>query len=97
MNLLLVLALGALTYISRAVAVLFLPPPSRRLQRVLERVPGPLFAGLATLSLVTPELSLVSGPVAAAALGGLIMTPRRSLLSCLIGGLAAYAIVTLVT
>jgi branched-subunit amino acid transport protein len=94
MNLLIVVALAALTYGSRAAALLLLPPPPRRLHLILERIPPPIFAGLATLSLITPERSFVEIPMLAAAVGGLVMTPLRSLPLCLAGGLAAYAIVT---
>lgn len=92
MNLVIVFALAAITYGSRAAAVLFLPPPPARFQKILERIPAPLFAGLATLSLITPNGSLVDTPTLAAALGGLVMTPLRSLFLCLAGGLVAYAV-----
>jgi branched-subunit amino acid transport protein len=95
-NLVVVLALAALTYGSRAAAVLFLPPPPTGLQRVLERIPAPVFAGLATLSLIDPNGSLVGTPILAAALGGLITSPFRSLPICLAGGLIGYGIATLV-
>jgi branched-subunit amino acid transport protein len=91
-NLLIVVALAAITYVSRAAAVLFLPPPSPRLQVLLERIPAPVFAGLATLSLITPNGSLADTPTLGAALGGLVMTPLRSLPICLAGGLVGYAV-----
>jgi hypothetical protein len=94
-NLAIVVTLAALTYGSRAAAVLFLPPPPAGVQKILERVPPPLFAGLATLSLITPEGSLVGTATLAAALGGLVMTPLRSLPLCLTGGLVTYAVATL--
>ena len=48
----LILAIGALTYASRAGALVFLPPPSERVRAMLNRIPAPLFAGLAALSLI---------------------------------------------
>ena len=59
-------------------------PPRRRMA-------APIFASLATLTLVTADRSLAGGPVLRAALGALIMSPKRSLPLCLIGGVAGYA------
>jgi hypothetical protein len=97
MSLATVLLLAALTYGSRAAAMVFLPRPRGRLERLLERIPGPLFAGLAALSLVTEEGGIASLPVLAAAAGALLLSPRRSLAACLIGGTAAYLIAALIT
>ena len=89
----LVLALVvALTYGSRAVALAFLPRPGARLEAVLARMPAPIFAGLATATLFTESGALVDGPTLCAAAGALLASPARSLLACLIGGAAAYAL-----
>jgi hypothetical protein len=84
--------IAAITYGSRAAAVVFLPRPSGRIEQVLGRMPAPIFASLATLALITDHRTLVGLPVLCAALGALIAAPRRSLAICLIGGLAGYVI-----
>ena len=86
------LLLAALTFGSRALALAVLPCPSGRLQTLLERVPAPLFAGLAAVSLVDAEGSLAAAPVLTATAGALGAAPRRSLPACLLGGLAGYAL-----
>lgn len=93
----LLLALAALTYVSRAVGLVLLPDPSYRFRRVLDRVPAPLFAGLAAVSLFGPEGTLASVPTLAAAAGGLVLSPTRSLLAVLAGGLLGYAVASLLT
>ena len=93
MNIWVVLALAGLTYGSRAAAMVFLPRPTGRLERILGRIPAPLFAGLAVLSLVTPERSLAEAPVVGAACGALALAPLRSLPLCLAGGLGGYGVV----
>jgi hypothetical protein len=55
---------------------------------------GP-FASLAMATLMTGDRSLIGGPVLWAALGALLVSPTRSLLFCLIGGGAGYALATL--
>lgn len=85
----------AITYGSRAIAVAFLPRPGARLEAILARMPAPIFAGLATATLLTSDRALVGGPVLWAALGALLISPTRSLLFCLMGGAAGYALGTL--
>ncbi len=86
----LVLAIGLITYVSRAAALVFLPRPSPRVEEILARMPAPIFASLAVLTLIDADGGLASGPVLLAALGGLAMTPKRSLPICLAGGLIGY-------
>jgi hypothetical protein len=85
-------AIAAVTYASRAVTLVFLPRPGARLERVLARMPAPIFASLAALTLVTGGPELPGGPALAAALGALLVSPKRSLALCLAGGLAGYAV-----
>jgi hypothetical protein len=92
MSPLLLAAIALVTYASRAAAVVFLPRPTGRFERTLGRMPAPIFASLATLALITPERTLVGGPVLVAALGALIAAPRRSLALCLVGGLIGYSV-----
>jgi branched-subunit amino acid transport protein len=89
---LLLLLLGLITYGSRAAAVVFLPRPTGRVEEILGRMPAPIFASLATLALITPDRTLLPGPVLVAALGALIASPRRSLAMCLVGGLLGYVV-----
>ena len=58
----------------------------------LTRIPAPIFASLATATLLGNDGSLSAGPTLGAAMGALIVSPARSLLLCLIGGAAGYAV-----
>lgn len=87
----LILVLAVLTYGSRALPLVALPPLPYRLRSVVDRVPPALFAGLAVNSLVLPGPGLAPGEVLAAALGALVVAPFRSLPVCLAAGLVAYA------
>ena len=84
-------ALALITYVSRAVPVGLLPRPSPRVETILSRIPAPIFASLATATLLGDGGTLVSGRTLAAAVGALLLTPARSLLLCLIGGAVGYA------
>lgn len=88
----LVLLLAGLTFLSRAAGLALLPSPPERLERVLARIPAPLFAGFVALSLVSPERSAASVPVLGATAGALCAAPTRSLPIVLVGGLAGYAL-----
>ena len=94
MSPLLLAAIASITYASRAAALAFLPRPSGRLEVVLGRMPAPIFASLATLTLITEEGALTGGPVVVAALGALIVSPKRSLAVSLLGGIAGFALGT---
>lgn len=96
MTLSLILAIAAITYASRALLLVATPVPSTRVQRFLGRVPAPLFAGLAALSLLDPQGGLASWPIMAAFAGAMVAAPFRSLAVTLIGGLAGYALAVLV-
>lgn len=96
MSPILLAAIALLTYGSRAAALAFLPRPSGRLEVILGRMPAPIFASLATLTLITEEGALAAGPILVAALGALVMSPKRSLAVCLVGGIAGYALGALV-
>jgi hypothetical protein len=84
--------IALVTYASRAAALIFLPRPRGRFEALLGRMPAPMFASLATLTLLTGERWLVEGPVLSAALGALLLSPRRSLPLCLAGGVAGYVL-----
>lgn len=89
---LLIAAVAAITYGSRLAAMVVLPRPTGRLEATLARVPPAIFASLATLSLITPERSLVATPILLAALGALLAAPRRSFALCLVAGVLGYAV-----
>jgi branched-subunit amino acid transport protein len=97
MTLWLIGGLALLTYLSRVASLVLLPHPSPRVERVVMRVPAPLFAGFAVNSLVTsarepaPAETLAAVLVAAA-----VATRSRSLLAVLTAGLSGYLVVTLV-
>lgn len=95
MTLLLVVAIALLTYASRAVALVLMPDPPARIRVVLDRIPAPLFASLAAVSLFDGR-ALAPGPTLFAAAGALVATPTRSMLWVLVGGLLGYASGTVV-
>jgi hypothetical protein len=80
-----------ITYASRVATMVFLPRPSGRFEAALGRMPAPIFTSLAMLTLVTDDRSVAEAPIVCAALGAAIMSPKRSLPLCLIGGVAGYA------
>ncbi|MGH2757875.1 MAG: AzlD domain-containing protein [Actinomycetota bacterium] len=95
MSIWLILAIAALTYGSRAVALVAMPMPSTRVRAILDRIPAPLFASLAAISLFEhgePAASITW----CAALGAVIAAPTRSLLWVLVAGVVGYAIGALV-
>lgn len=95
-NWLLILLVAGLTYLSRAAAVALLPAAEGRILEFVNRIPAPLFAGLAMFSLIGDATALPEVSTLAAAAGALIATPRRSLGLTLATGLAAFAIVELI-
>ena len=90
MSLTLVLVIALITYLSRAASLVFLPAPSARLQRFLNRIPAPLFAGLAALSLTGEEGG--PAPIIAAVVGAVVLSRTRSLPKILAGGLLGWAV-----
>jgi branched-subunit amino acid transport protein len=93
----LLLVLAALTYLSRAAGLALLPAPPKRLERLLARIPAPLFAGFVALSLVDPDRSAASVPVLGATAGALLVAPSRSFPIILAGGIAGYAVAAALT
>jgi len=91
-NAALLVAIAGITYLSRAVSLVLMPSPPPRLERFLNRIPAPLFASLAAVSVIESSGDFAPLPVLLAAAGALVMTPRRSLLAALIGGVAGYAL-----
>ncbi|HEX2025944.1 MAG TPA: AzlD domain-containing protein [Actinomycetota bacterium] len=91
MSLPLIIGLALLTYVSRAVAMVFMPDPPERMRVVLDRIPAPLFAGLAATSLIQ-DGRLADPSTLTAAAFGVLATPTRSLLWVLLAGLAGYGL-----
>ncbi len=91
MSLVLIVAIALLTYGSRAFALALMPDPSPRVRAILDRIPAPLFASLAAISLVE-DGEFASPETFSAAFGALVVSPTRSLLWVLIGGLAGYVV-----
>ena len=85
----LIALLAVLTYASRALALVLMPHPPERIRVVLDRIPAPLFASLAALSLLE-DGAIAGATTLAAAAGALLATPTRSLLWVLTGGLGGY-------
>ena len=92
MNGLLLAGIAAITYGSRLAAMAVLPRPTGRLEQVLSRVTPAIFASIATLSLFTDQGGLVEGPILLAALGALLVAPRRSFALCLVAGILGYLV-----
>lgn len=92
MSALVLLVLALITYGSRAAAVVLLPRPGPRFEAILARIPAPIFASLATATLLGDGGTLAAGPVLGAALGALLLSRTRSLLVCLLGGAAGYVV-----
>jgi branched-subunit amino acid transport protein len=88
----LMLLVGAITFASRAVSLVFLPQLPSRIRHVLDRMPTAIFAGLAAHSLVLPGSGLADIHTLAAAVGALIVTPRHSLPLCLVAGICGYVL-----
>jgi hypothetical protein len=88
----LIAILAVFTYGSRAAVLALLPQMSASIAAVLERMPSPLFAGLAASALITPQGSIVDVAVLAGTAGAILVAPRRSLPLCLVAGIAAYVL-----
>ncbi|MDQ3453432.1 MAG: AzlD domain-containing protein [Actinomycetota bacterium] len=97
MTLGLVVTLAVLTYASRAAALVLLPPPGPRLAALLDRMPAPLFAGLAAVLLIEDGPALAPVTTIAALVGALLVAWTRSMPIILAGGLGAAVIATLLT
>lgn len=87
-----VVILAVLTYASRVAALVLLPTPSSGVAAFLERMPAPLFAGLAAVAIVGEEGG-IADPVTLAAIGGATLAAgRRTIPVILAAGLAAAGI-----
>ncbi|MBA3621434.1 MAG: hypothetical protein H0W51_03815 [Euzebyales bacterium] len=95
MTLGLVVVLAVMTYASRAAAMVLLPPPGPRLAAALDRMPAPLFAGLAAVALIEDGPIVAPVTTIAALVGALLVAWTRSMPIILAGGLSAALLATL--
>ena len=86
----LLVGIALVTYASRAFALVLMPDPPPRVRTILDRVPAPLFASLAAISLIE-DGEVASPETLGAVCGALMGTPTRSLLWVLAAGLVGYA------
>ena len=87
----LIALVALLTYGSRMAALALLPPMPPRVAVVLERMPPALFAGLAATSVLTPDGTFGTPSILVAVAAAVVVAPLRSLMICLLAGLAGYA------
>jgi hypothetical protein len=87
-NAALVAAVTVITVGSRIVATAVLPPPDGATAEIVRRLPAPLFAAMAALSLVGNDQRRMPALVAAAA--AVAVAGRRSLLVVVLAGLVGY-------
>lgn len=96
MSVLLLLAVVVITVGSRVAALAFLPPPQGAAAELVQRLPTPLFAALAALSMVGSKGSTPEPAMIAATCCALIATRWSSLLITLIAGLGGFAVASLI-
>lgn len=89
-NAVLVAAVTVITVGSRIVATAVLPPPHGATAEIVRRLPAPLFAAMAALSLVGSDQRRTPALVAAAA--AVAVAGRRSLLVVVLAGLVGYLV-----
>jgi hypothetical protein len=91
----LVATVAAITVGSRIIATAVLPLPDGAAAEIVRRLPAPLFAAMAALSLVGSNHPGPPALVAAAA--AVAVAARRSLLVVVLAGLAGYTFAEAVT
>ena len=92
----LVLTVAVITYLSRAAAVVLLPPARGRMLGFVSRIPAPLFAGLAVFALVGEGVAVPDPPTIGAVIAALAVPPKKSLGLTLAAGIAGYLLIDLV-
>jgi hypothetical protein len=92
----LLLAVAAITVGSRVAALAVLPPPQGAAASLTRRLPAPLFAALAALSLTGSDGGAIE-PAMLAAVGCALLASRwSSLLVTLVAGLGGFALASLI-
>lgn len=87
-----VVAVAAVTVGSRIASTALLPPPRGRLAELIDRLPTPLFAALAAVSLTTSARGSTDPANLLAIAFALASTRHRSLLLTVLAGLAGFLI-----
>jgi hypothetical protein len=90
------LAIAAITVGSRIAAIAVLPPPRGAVARIVRRLPAPLFAALAALSLTGSQRRGTDPAVLAAVCCALLASRWSSLLITLAAGLGGYLAASLI-
>jgi branched-subunit amino acid transport protein len=89
-------AVAVVTVGSRVAALALLPPPRGAVAGLVRRLPAPLFAALAALSLTGSDAGIADPPMLAAVGCALLVTRWSSLLLTLVAGLAGFLVATLI-
>lgn len=92
---LLIVAIAAITYLSRAAAVVLLPPARGGVLQFVRRIPAPLFASLAVFAVLGDEVIIPEPSTIGAVVAALLVTPRKSLGVTLAAGLIGFVVVGL--
>lgn len=97
MSVWLLLAAAVITVGSRVAALVVLPPPRGVLSGVVRRLPVPLFAALAALSVANSGAG-AGGPAVLVAVGCALLAALRwsSLLITLLAGLGGFVVASLI-
>lgn len=95
-DLALIITVAAITYLSRAAAVVLFPSARGYLLALVGRIPAPLFASLAVFALVGDDVVLPEASTIAAVIAGLLVAPKRSLGLTLAAGIAGFVFVELI-
>lgn len=90
MSVWLLIAITVVTVGSRVAALAVLPAPPAAVAGLVERLPAPLFAALAALSIAGSEAGLAHPPLAVAVACALVSVRWSSLLVTLAAGLGGY-------
>jgi hypothetical protein len=96
MTVALVIAVAAITVGSRVAALTVLPSPRGAAAALARRLPAPLFAALAALSMTGSERGVTDPALLAAVACALLVTRWSSLLLTLGAGLGGYLLASLV-
>lgn len=90
------LAVAAITVGSRFAALVLLPPPRGAIAGLAQRLPAPLFAALAALSLTGSDAGAAEPAMLAAVGCALLATRWSSLLVTLVAGLGGFLLANLI-
>ena len=95
-DLILIVFVATITYLSRAAAVVLLPTARGYLLGLVTRIPAPLFAGLAVFAFVGDEVLWPDPSTIAAVLAAILVSPKRSLGLTLAAGILGFVALELI-